>query len=101
MSEQVRGRERGKLLTVQQVAAVLGVRDYTVRRLCTSGQLVYLRVNGATGKRDTYRVFESDLDDYIERIRVASVEAGPTPEQLEQAEPQAPAPPARRRRRPT
>jgi len=48
-----------KLLTIQQVAKVFEVSSQTVRNLCHSGKLPYLRFGVSM------RVRESIVDDYI------------------------------------
>ena len=51
-----------KLLTVKQVAAVLGVSTATVYKLCETGSLRHLRVSD-----HTIRVLEADLAAFVAR----------------------------------
>lgn len=93
MSDEMRGRERGKLLSTAQVAELLGVREYTVRRWCHDGLIEFHRMGSA--KRPVLRIFEADLDAYIERTRQPLERPAEGPVEVEAA----PAEPPRRRRR--
>ena len=53
----------GELLTVQEVAKHLKVDEKTVRRWITKGDLTAINL----GKG--YRIYKSDLDDFIEKRR--------------------------------
>lgn len=62
-------------LTVPQVAARLQVGEETVRRMIRQGHLAAWKIGGRAG----YRVFESELTDFIDRRRTrpaAQQEAG-------------------------
>lgn len=52
-----------KLLTVEEVAENLRVNPDTVRSWIRSGELDAINVGGK------YRIYQSDLDDFIERRR--------------------------------
>ena len=50
-----------QLLTVQEVADAMRVSNMTVYRLIKAGELVATRVGRS------YRIFESDVEDYLAR----------------------------------
>jgi excisionase family DNA binding protein len=56
----------GELLTVQEVAKHLKVDEKTVRRWISKGDLAAINL----GKG--YRIYKSDLDDFIEKRRTKS-----------------------------
>lgn len=65
-----------KLISVSEAAGILSASDQTVRNLCTSGELKFIRLSGSTGHR---RVVESSVFDFIQR-QIEST--GDQPEQL-------------------
>jgi putative molybdopterin biosynthesis protein len=53
------------MLTVEQVASRLSVAERTVLRLIKKGELVAFRVG------NEYRIEETELQAYLERVKVA------------------------------
>ena len=53
----------GRLLSIREVAARLGVSTAAVYGLCDRGELAYVRISNA------YRVRPADLDQFIEQRR--------------------------------
>lgn len=53
----------GRLLSVREVAAQLGVSTASVYRLCDRGELAHVRISNA------YRVHPDDLDRFIDQRR--------------------------------
>lgn len=54
-----------KLLSTGAVAKILGYSPSTVRSLCDSGALPYIRITGPTAHR---RILQSDLEAYVKRL---------------------------------
>ena len=58
-----------KYLTVEQVAAFIGVCPETVRRMCRDGLLHYYRPNGSR----RYRFKQADIESYMDAGSVKSI----------------------------
>jgi excisionase family DNA binding protein len=62
-----RSRQRGRALKLREVAEILGICERTVWRLIERGELRSVTLSGRAR-----RVFDSDLDQYIQNIRGAA-----------------------------
>ncbi len=56
-----------KLLTLQEIAAILNVHENTVRRLVANGQLQAIKISS----RGDLRFRQTDLDAYLTRAETA------------------------------